>query len=666
MPVTSAQGIVATAPSSAGSTTRHGYTYLPALDGLRGLSVVAVLFFHAGHLRGGFLGVDLFFALSGFLITTLLIREVESTGRVDLRKFWGRRMKRLMPAALATLIVTTVLLAWYGQVAEQAHALNDGPWAQFYVANWHLLRGSGGYWASFALPRAFGHMWSLAIEEQFYMVWPVAMLVCARTGARYQRVLVGLIVVGCAASVLTMVLLYDQANPTRVYMGSDTRASSILVGALFATTVMRRAVSAVHRAIGPLMQWLCVGLVVVLGIGWATIDGPKSSWLFQGGLFGHSAAAALLVALCAQTPHGRVSRVLGTPPLRLLGTLSYSLYLWHWPIYVLANEERTGQSGWSLLGLRLVVSLAAAVASKYLIEDPVRFHTGWLRGSPAVLSFVGVMALGALFWAMLPQPDTAPAAFDPARIEALRPTTSTTALPAAPGSNLGIPGATSTTFGKQRISKVLFLGDSIAFDEQPAIEAAIRAAKVEVEVAAFPGFGVLSEKVDVWPIYTDTIARFAPDLVIYQLSVWDLGTVAQQRVAYERLVQLVRGNGSSLLFVTPPPFAAMDPKSTLPQLPDIAVSLAQRDPTRIGFVESVAAWGIAFALDIDKDGVPERKPDGTHICPAGAARFAAWLTDELARRYDGFTPAPVREWALGGWRDDERYRVPLGICANVR
>jgi peptidoglycan/LPS O-acetylase OafA/YrhL len=628
-----------------------------------------VLFFHAGHLRGGFLGVDLFFALSGFLITTLLIREVETSGRVDLRKFWGRRMKRLMPAAMAALVITTLLLHRYGQVAEQAAAVDDGPWAQFYLANWHLLGGSSGYWASFELPRVFSHMWSLAIEEQFYMVWPVAVLLCARAGWRNQRVLLGLIVSGCAASVLTMILLYDRADPTRVYMGSDTRAASILVGALFATSVFRRVIAAVHRAIGPALQWLCVALAVVLGTGWALIDGPKSPWLFQGGMFAHSTVAALLVACCAHTPGEWVSKVLGIAPLRVLGTLSYSLYLWHWPIYVLLNEDRTGWSGWSLVALRMAVSLAAAVASKFLVEDPVRFRTGWLRGQAAVASFVVVMALGAGFWVVVPDPDTAPAAIDPSTIEVLQPSTTTSFAPAT-GPVTGPTGssttATTTTLPRARISRVLFLGDSIAFDQQPAIAAAVRAAGLTFEGRAFPAQGVLSEKADSWPEYLEVVSTFKPDLVIYQLSVWDLGPADQQRAAYQRLVELVRGSTSSLLFLGMPPFAVMDPKSTLPQLPAIVQALAAADPGNVRYLPVTDVWGTTYAQDLDKDGVPERKPDGVHMCPSGAARIAAWLVEQLAVAYDGVRPAPVRTWATGAWTNDERYRTPAGICANLR
>jgi peptidoglycan/LPS O-acetylase OafA/YrhL/lysophospholipase L1-like esterase len=652
----------------------HAFSYLPALDGLRGLSVVAVLFFHAGHLRGGFLGVDLFFALSGFLITTLLIREVETSGRVDLKKFWGRRMKRLMPAALATLVVTTLLLQRYGQVAEQAAAVDDGPWAQFYLANWHQLSGSSGYWASFELPRVFSHMWSLAIEEQFYMVWPVAVLLCARAGWRNQRLLIGLVVSGCVASVLTMILLYDRADPTRVYMGSDTRAASILVGALFATSAFRRGVAAVHRAIGPGLQWVCVVLAVVLGAGWAVIDGPKSPWLFQGGMFAHSTVAAVLVACCAHTPDEWVSKVLGIAPLRMLGTLSYSLYLLHWPIYVLLNEERTGRSGWSLVALRMAVSLGAAVASKHLVEDPVRFRTGWLRGRAAFGSFVVVMVLGGLFWTVVPDPDTDPAVFDPSTIEVLQTTTTITpptTLAPATGPVTGPTGssttaAPTTTLPRARISRVLFLGDSIAYDQQPAIEAAVRAAGLAFEGRAFPAQGVLSERADSWPEYVDVISSFKPDLVIYQLSVWDLGPVDQQRAAYQRLVELVRGTRSSLLFLGMPPFAVMDPKSTLPQLPAIVEALAAADPGTVRFLPVSGAWGATYAQDLEKDGVPERKPDGVHMCPSGAARIAAWLVEQLAVAYDGVRPAPVRSWVSGPWTTDERFRSPVGICANLR
>ncbi len=203
------------------------------LDGLRGLAVAGVLLFHDDLLIGGFLGVDLFFALSGFLITGLLITEHTSSGRVDLVHFWKRRARRLLPAALVFLMLITPLMYVFG-TAAQVEASRDGviP-AMLYVANWAQIADSAQYWALFTEPSPLTHLWSLAVEEQFYVLWPLIAIASLR-GVHARRRLGVVTAVGIVASFVAMLVLFDPANPTRVYMGTDTRAASILVGALAA------------------------------------------------------------------------------------------------------------------------------------------------------------------------------------------------------------------------------------------------------------------------------------------------------------------------------------------------------------------------------------------------------------------------------------------------
>ncbi len=237
------------------STALPQWQHVPALDGLRALAVVAVLLFHGGYLQGGFLGVDLFFALSGFLITSLLIRDAGSEQGVRLGTFWGRRFRRLLPAVL-TMIVIAALWAWlFGSLADLAGVEGDGPWAVFYVANWHFIAQSGGYWESFTEPSMFDHLWSLAIEEQFYLVWPIAVLAIWRWSRRPVRTLAVICAVAIGLSFLAMVLLYDGVEPTRVYMGTDTRAASLLVGALAATEPARGSPGEWPRRSGAVSAW---------------------------------------------------------------------------------------------------------------------------------------------------------------------------------------------------------------------------------------------------------------------------------------------------------------------------------------------------------------------------------------------------------------------------
>ncbi len=387
----------------AASSTAGRRPYVPALDGLRGIAILGVLLFHTGHLSGGFLGVDLFFALSGYLITDLLLREIEATGALSLGAFWGRRIRRLLPALVTMLASVTVLVWAVGPSDIVRTTLADGPWVQLNLVNWHLLAESASYWDRFGSDRVFEHLWSIAVEEQFYLVWPVIVLIVARCGQRPdvgRRVAVTA-AVASAVSLVLMVALVDPADPTRVYTGTDTRAFSLLLGAVVATPPVR-AVPA--RAAG---RWAgAVSALLAAGIGamWLLVDGVDSSGLFTGGLFAHSLAAALLVGLVVRAPRGPVATVLARLPLRWLGLISYSLYLWHWPVFVLLSPQRTGLGGWSWTLVVCAVSIGLAALSKYLVEDPIRFRAEWARGRGGLLAFAALMAGLTMLWLALPAP----------------------------------------------------------------------------------------------------------------------------------------------------------------------------------------------------------------------------------------------------------------------
>ena len=381
------------------STEAHRSTTaprLPALDGLRGAAILGVLLFHTGHLPGGFLGVDLFFALSGYLITDLLLREVAATGTVSLVAFWGRRVRRLLPALAAMLAVVTLVVWAAGTPDLVRTTLADGPWVALNLVNWHLLAESASYWDRFGPPRVFEHLWSIAVEEQFYLLWPVVVL-AARHRAATVAVVAGL---ASVASLGLMIALADPADPTRVYTGTDTRAFSLLLGALVATPVVRAALARVTT------PWLAAVLAVGIGTSWLLVDGVAAPWLFTGGLFAHSLAAAVLIGSCALVPDGPVAKVLAWRPLRWLGLVSYSLYLWHWPVFALLSPER----GWLRAVAACGVSVGLAALSKYLVEDPIRFRARWARGRRGLLAFVALMAGLAALWLVLPAP--APPAID--------------------------------------------------------------------------------------------------------------------------------------------------------------------------------------------------------------------------------------------------------------
>lgn len=375
--------------------------HLPALDGLRGVAILGVLFFHTGHLSGGFLGVDLFFALSGYLITDLLLHEIATTGTLSLIAFWGRRIRRLAPALLVMLAGVTFLVWAVGSPDMRRTTLSDGPWVQANLVNWHLLAESADYGARFGQVRVFEHLWSIAVEEQFYLVWPVVVLFIAWLGRWVNRRVAVVAALASAASLVLMITLADPSEPSRVYTGTDTRAFSLLLGAMIATQPVRNVLA---RVTG---RWASAGLVALaagLGVMWVLVDGVDSPWLFQGGLFAHSLAAALLVGLCAQAPRTAVAKVLAWEPLRTLGLISYSVYLWHWPVLALLSPQGNANPGWARTAVVFAVSIGLATLSKYLIEDPIRFHAHWARGRRGLLAFIAATLALAGLWLLVPAP----------------------------------------------------------------------------------------------------------------------------------------------------------------------------------------------------------------------------------------------------------------------
>ncbi|MER8234917.1 acyltransferase [Streptomyces sp. NPDC094049] len=435
------------------------------MEGLRGLAVLGVLLFHAGHFGGGFLGVDLFFVLSGFLITGLLLREARAAdGRIRLAAFWGRRARRLVPALAVMIAGTLVLVTLFGAPSLRRQALDDTPWVLANLANWHFIAEQTGYWQASGT-QVFSHLWSIAVEEQFYVVWPLLVALLVRVGGPggSERLVAVAATTGALLSLALMITLVDPVDTTRVYEGTDTRAFSLLLGALAATEPASRLV----RRFGERARtrW-AAALAAAITAYWLTADGQGSPGLFQGGLFLHALAAALLIACVAHaprdgaghTPHGTdahdpdsadvhtpdgavahapdgavahaphgavarirrgvVVRVLSVPPLRGLGLLSYSLYLWHWPVFLLLDEERLGLTGWSRTVVLLAVSLAAALLSKLLVEDPVRFRAPWAYGRTGAVALLGTLAALLALWAFLPRPQLGAGTVDITRLSA--------------------------------------------------------------------------------------------------------------------------------------------------------------------------------------------------------------------------------------------------------
>ncbi|MGZ4734228.1 MAG: acyltransferase family protein [Acidimicrobiia bacterium] len=373
---------------AAGGVEVRRLPYQPALDGLRGAAVAGVLLFHGGHLTGGYLGVDAFFVLSGFLITSLLLGELAARGSIALGGFWARRARRLMPALAGVLAAVVLYAIFLARPDELATIRGDALATMAYVANWRQVLSSTDYFALFRSPSPLQHTWSLAIEEQFYLVWPLVVVLVTRgrdAGDACRRVL-RLSLALTAASFLWAQFLYSAGNEDRVYYGTDTRAASILVGAALAAWMMRRGRTRSRDGHRRLQLAAIVG-AIGLAYAWSQLSGG-SVWLYRGGLLATAVATAVVIAACVDPDGGPVGRALAWRPLRALGLISYGVYLWHWPIYVVLDESRVHLGGWPLLLVRVAVTLVVATASYFWLERPIRHGAGaartWRWAGPVV------------------------------------------------------------------------------------------------------------------------------------------------------------------------------------------------------------------------------------------------------------------------------------------
>ena len=362
---------------------------LTALDGIRAFAVLGVMLFHFGvpWAQGGLLGVDVFFVLSGFLITSLLCREFDRTSTVRLRAFWARRARRLLPGLFVLLLAVALYAHFYATSVDVTSLRKDALATLLYVANWRYIVSNQGYFAMGQAPSALLHTWTLGIEEQYYVVWPlVAVLVLRWRGPRGLAVVAG---VGALASAVEMVVLYAAGfSVNRLYYGTDTRAQALLVGSFLAAvgataagTGRRRDRRGDWRAL-PASWTGTVGrrrLVTLAGVAGAVVLLAMAHslvgtdpLLYRGGFFVVALSAGAVITAVVTGPSTLLARFLSLPPLVYVGRISYGLYLYHWPIFLVVNNAHTGLAGAELLWARLGASFAAATVSWFLIETPIR------------------------------------------------------------------------------------------------------------------------------------------------------------------------------------------------------------------------------------------------------------------------------------------------------
>ena len=401
-PATSSVGIAA----SAGGTAKH---FLPHVQGLRAIAVLLVVIYHVwpGRLEGGYVGVDVFFVISGFLITGQLVRELDTTGRIRLGTFWAKRARRLLPAAILVLVVSAVLALVFLPVSMLPDSIRELLASTFYVENWVLAASSVDYLAS-TDPSIAQHFWTLSLEEQFYLVWPPLLIAALWFGRRFLRgssrpALVGVVVGVTAISFALSVVLTQVVGPP-AYFTTYTRMWEFGVGALLA---LLPALRASGPLLGPLVGW--TGVAIVLGTGWfydADVPFPGSAAALP------VLGAALVIAAPVREHWWQPATVLGSWPGRFIGDLSYSLYLWHWPLIIVAPFIPGWDLEWYNRIALLVATFVLAWLTKRFVEDPVRTAPGLVRGRlrrtwtlALGLMAVSSLAVGALAAVRTPEYD---------------------------------------------------------------------------------------------------------------------------------------------------------------------------------------------------------------------------------------------------------------------
>jgi peptidoglycan/LPS O-acetylase OafA/YrhL len=381
--------------------------------------MLVIMGYHGGVFltSGGFYSLDTFFALSGFLITSLLLTEWQRTRTIRLARFWARRARRLLPALLVMLLGVSLFAAFVAPAGTYPTLRGDAFSSLFYYANWHFIANGSNYFNQSALTSPLTHTWSLAVEEQFYLVWPLIVLGLFKLW-RSTRVLLGVCVVGALGSALEMGLLYNPGDVNRLYYGTDTRAQSLLVGAALAaalslwadhrhrTGTVRPGAPRARRRLGGDPAWavqttsgrvaaLAAGLigVVVSALLW-TLVSYNQAFAYRGGflLAALATAAVLFSVVCSQ--RSILARWLSAAPLRYVGRISYGMYLWHFPLFVYLDNARTGLTGYPLFAVRVAVTIGVATVSFYVVERPIRqgtFLRGWRAWALTPVAVVGTV-----------------------------------------------------------------------------------------------------------------------------------------------------------------------------------------------------------------------------------------------------------------------------------
>lgn len=647
--------------------------YQRSLDGLRAVAVVAVFGYHAGisWLPGGFLGVDAFFVISGFLITTLLVQEWDGTGGIALRSFWARRIRRLFPALVLFLLGVAAYAAVVAAPVARRGIRLDGLAALFYVANWRFVWSQQSYFEALAGPSPLRHTWSLAVEEQWYLLWPLVAWAALRVrrGRRNTLVWLAAVTLGLAAgSAWWMAHLVPPAgDPSRAYYGTDTRAQALLVGAAVALLWCRWPVRS------PWMRRVLAGGGVaglIVGGALFVVATERSLRMYHGGFAVAAVAWALVVVATLDAVGGPVHWLCRRRPLVALGRISYGVYLWQWPVILTLTSGRTHLHGFALWGLQGAVSVGVAAVSYRLVEQPIR-HGRWRRAHwwrPAPLFGAGVavgvvaLLLGTL-GAVAPPPDNAagaaPGVAEKVSKVTLVPQTAPDLAPPGLSAPSGAPSPAPV--GADRPVKVVVLGDSVGFDlayYAPPIQG------LQLTTYAIPGCGILPGVLQIGDVRRlpsehcpDLLAEWRravtdqADVALVFIGGWEVfdpwvdgrrlkvGTPAWHRYLTDRLQEgidvLTEGTTMRVGLATVPCYRFDEPVLGIPSternearrsdaVDAVVREVAARNPGRVALVDW-AGYACPGGTFRERAGGVVLRPDGMHTDVPSTSVVWEWL-----------------------------------------
>ena len=651
-----------------GPRSATGSRRIDALDGLRAVALLIIMGFHfgAGWMQGGFFSLDIFYVLSGYLITGLLVAEYRRRRHIVLLAFWLRRARRLLPALLVLLVVVSLFVRFVAAPGLYPGFRMSALSALFYFSNWWQIAESSNYFAATGAVSPLTHTWSLAVEEQFYLVWPLVVLAVLHTARTVvggiRRVLV-LSIAGTVASALAMALLYrPSANLTRLYFGTDTHAQSILLGSVLACSLTLVQLRRGGEGMAPTAD-STVGRRLLTVVGLAGLAGTfaltylfrgTSAFDYRGGflLSALSAAAIILGAVCV--PLGPVARVLSLRVLVWIGTVSYGAYLWHFPVAIAVDPARTGLDGATLAAVRFAVTFALAAASFYLVERPVMFGTFWrsVRAAVPAVILVGatVTVVVVATVTSTPAPVAAGVALTPSEHQALARADAFTTRPVRflmVGDSIAVTLAIGLQVDSVRHYGVRFYNhETLGCDLDDIPE--VIGGQVDQPVSACTQWRTL---------WADAVARSRPQVVGMVMGRWDIcdhisdghdvhigqpAWNAHLVAELQQAVDLFTVHGAKVVLFTMPDIDAADeapgsaayPENSQVRVDEFNALLAQvarRDRSRVTLLDLNRKLDPHGQFQEVLDGVTVRWADGVHISRAGGEWLQPFILPTVGR-----------------------------------